>query len=637
MTTSIRPLPRSLDPLPDESLPGYVLRLAHRLDCSPARIAVLTGLRSAGLNAGRLTVPSRRMLHLDPATAAAFGHATSLTSREVAGLCLSSFGGRYQPLDLHHELARVRQAGGIAGLARWVFTRSTRYCPDCLAGDGSPIQQAHGGAWQTLWRLPPVFACLIHQRLLLHQCPECHTPVHSHHGHAALVPRIWDASLHPAQCRTSLGTDRHGRWALVCGARLDATANDAGQALHQQPAPDRLLALQQRLTQLLQPNRQTSAAAHYFLDARLLMGLICASWPEARHLAEPWIPVPAINVHIQRQQRHTTARRQAGRKTLDVVLHDRPPLDASACAGLFALADHILALQDPEAIGQRLQPLIACVLDRPTWARHLRAAAMTCSEGLRQAIEPQLPRSRPAGRRPTIISKPVGAHRFGPQHIPQFLPTAWHDHHFRGLTGIHPRFLRRFVPIRLVQMAQGGSRQAAAEQLGLSLGMAISAGFLVQRWAKGHALQDRLHAGLEALALELDTASVLVDYSRRRDALKTWSIPETDWQELADEVGRDQTPAGRAHTDWGARKRLVASVLVWTRVTQGEHLIAPLVVADNHAPGRPHNLARHVQHLWAIRGTTRPHNDRHWVRLADVLDTYAGELAVRIDARWRPA
>ena len=28
----LSPLPRSLDPLPDEVLPGYLLRLAHRLD-----------------------------------------------------------------------------------------------------------------------------------------------------------------------------------------------------------------------------------------------------------------------------------------------------------------------------------------------------------------------------------------------------------------------------------------------------------------------------------------------------------------------------------------------------------------------------------------------------------------------------
>ena len=42
--TRPRPLPRSLDPLPDESLIGFMLRLSHRLDLPPARIATLTGL-----------------------------------------------------------------------------------------------------------------------------------------------------------------------------------------------------------------------------------------------------------------------------------------------------------------------------------------------------------------------------------------------------------------------------------------------------------------------------------------------------------------------------------------------------------------------------------------------------------------
>ncbi|GGN30142.1 hypothetical protein GCM10011609_87700 [Lentzea pudingi] len=43
-----RPLPRSLDSLPRESLPGYLLRLAHRLDLSPARVGALTGLTTPG-------------------------------------------------------------------------------------------------------------------------------------------------------------------------------------------------------------------------------------------------------------------------------------------------------------------------------------------------------------------------------------------------------------------------------------------------------------------------------------------------------------------------------------------------------------------------------------------------------------
>ena len=36
-------LPSSLEPLPDESLAGFLLRLAHRLESTPARILELAG------------------------------------------------------------------------------------------------------------------------------------------------------------------------------------------------------------------------------------------------------------------------------------------------------------------------------------------------------------------------------------------------------------------------------------------------------------------------------------------------------------------------------------------------------------------------------------------------------------------
>lgn len=216
-TVTVRPLPRSLDPLPDESLPGYVLRLAHRLDRAPGRIAQLTGL-SRPLLPRRDTprIPAVRMLYLDTATAATFANANRLSAPEVAGLCLDRLRSRYPPLDLDYQVITVRhrQASGIPGLARWVFTRSTRYCPQCLAGDGSSIQRAHGGAWQQLWRLPPIFVCTTHQRLLAHECPSCHQPVHSHRGNTALVPRPQDASLHPgpAPGRWTPGLCGRGRW-----------------------------------------------------------------------------------------------------------------------------------------------------------------------------------------------------------------------------------------------------------------------------------------------------------------------------------------------------------------------------------------------------------------------------------------
>ncbi len=61
----LSPLPRSLDPLPDESLPGYLLRLAHRLGLAPARIMQLTGLTAS--RDGRQPARRSLMLHLDEA------------------------------------------------------------------------------------------------------------------------------------------------------------------------------------------------------------------------------------------------------------------------------------------------------------------------------------------------------------------------------------------------------------------------------------------------------------------------------------------------------------------------------------------------------------------------------------------
>jgi hypothetical protein len=74
---SSRPLGRSLDPLPGESLNGFLLRLSYRLRLSPARLARLAGIvppDAAGL-------PRRLLLDLDAGSLAAFarlsGHEAS--------------------------------------------------------------------------------------------------------------------------------------------------------------------------------------------------------------------------------------------------------------------------------------------------------------------------------------------------------------------------------------------------------------------------------------------------------------------------------------------------------------------------------------------------------------------------------
>jgi TniQ len=85
---SIRPLPRSLDPLPGESLNGYLLRLYRRLRVSPLHLARITGCTG-----GRQSFIGRRPLFdLDVAR---FARAARLTGGEAAALTAASWTGRY--------------------------------------------------------------------------------------------------------------------------------------------------------------------------------------------------------------------------------------------------------------------------------------------------------------------------------------------------------------------------------------------------------------------------------------------------------------------------------------------------------------------------------------------------------------
>jgi hypothetical protein len=641
---NVRPLPRSLDPLPDESLPGYVLRLAHRLDRAPGRIALLTGL-SGPLPPRRSDprIPAVRMLHLDAATAATFAHATRLSAPEVAGLCLDRFRDRYPPLDLDYQVITVRhrQARGIPGLARWVFTRSTRYCPQCLAGDGSRIQQAHGGAWQQLWRLPPVFVCTTHQRLLAHQCPLCHQPVQSHQGNTALLPRLQDARLHPAQCRTTIGAG-HWRALSACGARLDIPAGSTDPAGQADPQLARLLAVQRKLLDLLRPDSPSHAVstghpatpAQYYLDLRLLVGLLRVAWPEAREFAEPRALADAVDNDLE-EQRQQAGHRQQGYRRPDSSVHSAPPLNAGACGSLLALADQLLAVDDPLAARERLQPLIAYATTR--WTGHyLLNAEAHCSDGLRAVIAPELrsvSRTGRTGRKPGHYRPPSRRCRFGPQHIPQYLPDDWFDRHFQDLAGINPRLVRRFTPIRLIQMTAGRSQHTAAALLGVPPGRHQAASLTVKRWVQEATNARTFDAALEALAYELDNADNLVDYRHRREAFQAWSIPQADWQELTSELSRRESPRDRARIDWGDNKRRIASVLVWMRVTQGEHLFAPLVLTAFHRQAGCNALSRSVQQ--ACHHIRTGQAGPHYVDLANALDAYADLLAAQVDNQHR--
>jgi hypothetical protein len=85
---ALPPLGRSLSPLPEESLRGYVLRLSYRLNLPPARIAERTGLTADGRSPAR--APAALLTEIPGEAKTAFARMTRLTTEQVDQLILAS-------------------------------------------------------------------------------------------------------------------------------------------------------------------------------------------------------------------------------------------------------------------------------------------------------------------------------------------------------------------------------------------------------------------------------------------------------------------------------------------------------------------------------------------------------------------
>ena len=261
--TALRPLPRSIDPLDDESLPGYLLRLAHRLELSPFRLSALAGL------CGR-SKPTRRAELLTLSDPHTFARVTRLSLSEVTNLTLVSLADRYPPLRSRY-LGKTREDQALLA-ERWVYLQWTRYCPQCLAGDSSTIQQDHGGPWKRTWRLPITFCCLIHHRLLEHLCPQCQEPVNSRPGTDGgtdlLIISSHATDLHPTQCRNPVAVINRKK--IACGGHLSDIPSSTSaldresltQLLTIQAQLSRLLAHRQSDNHQLRPRNPGTAVLH---------------------------------------------------------------------------------------------------------------------------------------------------------------------------------------------------------------------------------------------------------------------------------------------------------------------------------------------------------------------------------------
>lgn len=316
------PLARSLEPLADESLPGFLLRLSHRLDLSPLRLAQNIGLEPAG-NA----IPMIRILHLTPHQAESFAAATRLSIDEVHHLTLGAMGTSYPYARMRDDLSRPDRH--LAGAEPWLLTGASRYCPQCLAGDGSPIQNRFGGPWRRTWRLPVVFACLEHHRLLNHLCPTCRRPAHSRDARftRSIVLRAGTIE-HPLSCR-ALDPDGH-----PCPGRFDKA-----RPRRRDVDLPMLLDLQAHLLERL---AQGERALAFFERLRADAARVQRVWSRTSR------PVPARLASVADDLRRYLSPHSGRRRTDQASrslqhrnpdrIYDIPPLDAAACGALLAMA-----------------------------------------------------------------------------------------------------------------------------------------------------------------------------------------------------------------------------------------------------------------------------------------------------------
>lgn len=626
------PLPRSLDPLPDESLPGYVLRLAHRLGLSPAKLEQATGLARPHSGAR-----ASNMLALPPDTASAFAHATRLSTAEVAALTLDSLATRYPPVDLARagQRRRRRLVHGLFVRETWVFARFSRYCPPCLAGDGSAIQQSHGGGWNKLWRLPIMFACPIHQRLLAHACPACGQPALLRGPGAAMVPRGGDSLLQPTACRSRRPESIQD--ARACGHRLDqpAATTGTGELAAQ-------LALQHRLLSLLRVSGATTTSVggtatcgQYVTDLRVLTCVITASWPTGRHLVDNPSQAALIDQHVDDARRQIGDDRDDGRLRRDNALYDTPPRDAATTAALLAAAACITDAGDPDAVRDIIAALLEAEPGTRPWVRKFLPGDGHCSPGLHAAVGPEagaLHIIKRTGvphystRRRLPAPQPV---RFTVGHIPQRPPGQWINY-VDEFADLKPRLLEHVLVIRLAHTAVGGTPIDAATQLGIPRRAADNALRVIHRTLTATSRHQAFDHAIGNLIEHLNTATGLVDYGRRRTALAAWEISPQQWRGLIDGLP-GQLIKNRLvpNTHWGDGKRRLASTWAWTQITHGDHIYAPAVRPDPQAT-RPGGYDVHYVHTrW--RHFQRPSPYGHFRQLRDRLDPFIRKLAERID------
>ncbi|MER6068701.1 TniQ family protein [Streptomyces sp. NPDC001817] len=572
-----RRLARSLAPLPEESLPGFLLRLSYRLESSPRRITELLGL---GQHHNRIAYAHLRSLSAD--LVPLFAHRAQMSIQEANALTLQRFAKAYPALGRFRE---VPHRIGSTAPSHWAMAPSSRFCPQCLRGNNSPVQNALGGAWQLRWHLPIVFACVRHKRLLKHTCPSCELPLNSPESkRPGLLKRPNTAGLHPLQCRNRsvaaalLPDDTTSPFATPtsCGARLDAPSADTGAAISAEEL-EQLLTLQQRIDRNLTPRQEDSefhppSDPFYFPDLITAAHLIKLSWPAGRELLPSEALATALDTHAAPVV-SAVASQSSNSTTLPLRGTRAAPEDPTECGALLLAAHNLLGDREPRTMAERVDPIAFEAFQRAKRFTRKLLLEGGISPNLTSATSARSPGFRLRGR----IQNSSYVGEFSIDEVPPYLPRDWYLEHFTDLRQQLPdatyrddRLFRRAASFRLAELATGRAWPECAEMLGIcsSLGKYVlhSIGNRLAANRLWPAFTQAVHQVAEQLSGSVDRPN----YANRRRRLASWRMHDSHWSRLFEDLPR--LAHMRATTD-----PRIASIIVWSEATRSEAPRCPIV------------------------------------------------------------
>jgi hypothetical protein len=540
-------------PVPDETLPSYVDRLAFELGVTLKVALALLGLwsgsrRDLGVH-GLHVAPERRRMVLE---------VSGLSEASLESMLLTRFDGLVGDIGSRLQMPRLITSG------MWLYVAGSNVCPECLA--------ERNGAWDIHWKLPWVFACTRHNRLLHDICPSCKNEFRAFLKGRTTIPRALEQVPAPTLCPNAAADTVIGRDARRCDADVIA--------LPPVLVDERTIIAQKALREAIAGHAPTvcgqrTTPAGYLSELRALVSLM-------RQLAEPEDFADLRPEALAAVERAVAARAPGKR----IIRHTHSaPRDPWLRAGLMTLAVEMLAASDDEAYSLRLAPLADRARTRltsrlPPREFSLRFGATPLLTRAILANQPVwCPDAAPRLQRPSpALASARRTPALEPRWVPQLVwPWAWDTHLRPFFDSQHQELARYFCSLAVVRVAAGLSWREAADALNVPFSYDRHIGRFVWRMCRERttsAFAESLNVSVIEAVTRVTTGGE-PDYEHRRQRFSAMTeIPGPVWRDMLEKTGRRPT---------GPTTGRLAAVWLWTRLTGGMTAQAPALAAVGRA------------------------------------------------------